>query len=132
MIKLLLVDDQPLIRQGLRMRLPLEPDITEVPARKETHHVDRHDDVAIRDESDPEIWFSVLQRKLLQPDHFVSTQDLEQAITDFLTYYNQKAQSINWTYTIEQLEHKLGIDLMSTDGREMFQVHAEFCDQNQE
>jgi hypothetical protein len=26
-----------------------------------------------------EIWLSLLQRKLLQPNHFVSTQDLEQA-----------------------------------------------------
>jgi len=58
-----------------------------------------------------EIWFSILQRKLLQPNHFVSVQDLEQAITDFLTYYNQTAKPIKWTYTVEQLEHKLGIHL---------------------
>jgi hypothetical protein len=29
-----------------------------------------------------EIWFSVLQRKLLQPNHFLSTDHLEQAILD--------------------------------------------------
>ena len=58
-----------------------------------------------------EIWFSILQRKLLQPNHFVSVQDLEQAIADFLTYYNQQAKPIKWTYTVEQLEHKLGMDL---------------------
>ena len=53
-----------------------------------------------------EIWFSLLQRKLLQPNHFVSTQDLEQAISEFITYYNQAAKPINWTSTVEQLEHK--------------------------
>jgi hypothetical protein len=55
-----------------------------------------------------EIWFSILQRKLLQPNHFVSTTDLEQAISQFITYYNQAAKPIKWTYTVEQLEHKLG------------------------
>ncbi len=58
-----------------------------------------------------EIWFSILQRKLLQPNHFVSVQDLEQAIADFLWYYNQEAKPIKWTYTVEQLEHKLGMHL---------------------
>jgi hypothetical protein len=55
-----------------------------------------------------EIWFSILQRKLLQPNHFVSTTDLEQAISQFIAYYNQTAKPIKWTYTVEQLEHKLG------------------------
>ena len=58
-----------------------------------------------------EIWFSLLQRKLLQPNHFVSVQDLEQAIADFLTYHNQQAKPIKWTYTVEQLEQKLGTNL---------------------
>ena len=55
-----------------------------------------------------EIWFSILQRKLLQPNHFVSTTDLQQAISQFIPYYNQTAKPIKWTYTVEQLEHKLG------------------------
>lgn len=58
-----------------------------------------------------ELWFSILQRKLLQPNHFSSVQDLEQAIADFLTYYNQQAKPIKWTYTVEKLEHKLGMHL---------------------
>lgn len=57
-----------------------------------------------------EIWFRVLRRKLLQPHHFVSNQDLEQAIIDFLTYYNQKAQSINWIYTAEQLARRYELE----------------------
>jgi transposase len=58
-----------------------------------------------------EIWFSIFQRKLLQPNHFASTQELEQAIADFIAYYNQEAQPIKWTYTVEKLEHKLRRDL---------------------
>jgi len=54
-----------------------------------------------------EIWFSILQRKRLQPNHFESLQALEQAITDFIEYYNQEAKAIEWTYTVEKLEKKL-------------------------
>ena len=55
-----------------------------------------------------EIWFSILQRKLLQPNHFSSTTDLEQAIADFIAYYNQTAKPIQWSYTVDKLERKLG------------------------
>jgi hypothetical protein len=58
-----------------------------------------------------EIWFSILQRKLLEPNHFTSTEALEQAIDEFISYYNQTAKPINWTYTVEQLERKLGSHL---------------------
>ena len=54
-----------------------------------------------------EIWFSILQRTRLQPNHFESLQALKQAITDFIVYYNQEAKAIKWTYTIEKLERKL-------------------------
>ena len=54
-----------------------------------------------------EIWFSILQRQSLQPNHFESLQALEQAIADFIVYYNQEAKAIKWTYTIEKLEKKL-------------------------
>jgi len=54
-----------------------------------------------------EIWFSILQRKRLQPNHFKSLKELEQAITDFIAYYNQEAKPIKWTYTVEKLEKKL-------------------------
>ena len=58
-----------------------------------------------------EIWFSVLQRKHLQPNHFLSTQDLERSLTEFIAYYNQTAKPIEWTYTVDKLEHKLGTHL---------------------
>jgi DDE superfamily endonuclease len=57
-----------------------------------------------------EIWFSVLQRKLLQPNHFTSTDQLDQAIIDFIAYGNQVAKPIQWTYTVDKLERKLGMN----------------------
>ena len=57
-----------------------------------------------------EIWFSVLQRKLLQPNHFTSTTDLEQAMLAFIAYGNRTAKPIQWSYTVEQLERKLGMN----------------------
>lgn len=56
-----------------------------------------------------EIWFSVLQRKLLQPKHFHSPDDVAQAITQFMVRYNQTARPLRWTYTVQKLERKLGM-----------------------
>ena len=55
-----------------------------------------------------EIWFSLLQRKHLQPNHFLSTNALEASLGQYIAYYNQTAKPINWTYTVEKLEQKLG------------------------
>jgi DDE superfamily endonuclease len=58
-----------------------------------------------------EIWFSVLQRKHLQPNHFVSTSVLERSLNDYIASHNQAAKPINWTYTVAKLEQKLGKQL---------------------
>ena len=58
-----------------------------------------------------EIWFSLLQCKLLQPNHFTSLDELEQAILAFIARYNQTAKPLKWSYTVEQLEHKLATRL---------------------
>ena len=55
-----------------------------------------------------EIWFSVLQRKHVQPTHFASTSALECSLNDYIAYHNQTAKPINWSYTVEKLEQKLG------------------------
>jgi len=55
-----------------------------------------------------EIWFSILQRKLLKPNDFESLQTLEKAIRSFIRYCNRSAKPIHWTYTIDKLEQKLG------------------------
>ncbi len=49
-----------------------------------------------------EIWFSILQRKLLQPNHFLSTDQLEQAISAFIAYYNQTAKPIKWSWLTDK------------------------------
>ena len=55
-----------------------------------------------------EIWFSVLQRKLLKPNHFQSLRHLAKAIDSFIRFKNRSAKPIQWTYTVENLETKLG------------------------
>jgi len=55
-----------------------------------------------------EIWFSILQRKLLQPNHFERLGSLKQDILAFIAYCNQTAKPIQWSYTVEKLEQKLG------------------------
>ena len=57
-----------------------------------------------------EIWFSILQRKLLQPNHFKSLEALEKAILAFIAHHNQTAKPIQWSYTVEKLEKKLGVN----------------------
>ena len=56
-----------------------------------------------------EIWFSILQRKLLQPNHFPQEDDLIEALLHFMTAYNREASPIKWSYTLERLQHKLGM-----------------------
>jgi transposase len=54
-----------------------------------------------------EIWFSLMQRQLLQPNHFVNLDALSRAISAFIAYYNEEAKAFKWTYTVEKLEKKL-------------------------
>lgn len=44
-----------------------------------------------------EIWFRLLQRKPLQPNNFSCLDELQQAIQDFITYYNQTAKPLSWS-----------------------------------
>jgi hypothetical protein len=57
-----------------------------------------------------EIWFSILQRKLLQPNDFASLAQLADAILEFIRCGNRTAKPIQWSYTVEKLERKLGIN----------------------
>lgn len=53
-----------------------------------------------------EIWFSILQRKLLTPNDFSDLTTLQQRITDFITCHNHSAQPIKWSYTVAQMMEK--------------------------
>ena len=53
-----------------------------------------------------EIWFSVLQRKALTPNHFVDLEALKQRILEFIAHYNCSAKPIHWSYTVTKLEEK--------------------------
>ena len=55
-----------------------------------------------------EIWFSVLQRKLLSPNHFHSTDELAHSIMEFIRCENLSPKPIRWTYSVAKLEAKLG------------------------
>jgi hypothetical protein len=46
-----------------------------------------------------EIYFSIVQRKLLQPNDFESTAELARALNEFEHHYNQIAQPFDWNFT---------------------------------
>ena len=53
----------------------------------------------------------------LQPNHFESLKELEHAMLDFITPYNQTAEPLKWSYTVQQLEHKLEPRLRREEGK---------------
>jgi transposase len=57
-----------------------------------------------------EIWFSILQRKVLRPNHFPDRTALEQRLLASIDHYNDSAKPIQWSYTVEQLVEKFGTD----------------------
>lgn len=57
-----------------------------------------------------EIWFSILQRKVLTPNHFENLGALSQRIMDFIAHYDESAQPLNWSYTVAKFNEKFGTD----------------------
>ena len=48
----------------------------------------------------PEIWFSILTRKLLKCTSFASREELRQRVRAFIDYFNKTmAQPFKWTYS---------------------------------
>lgn len=54
-----------------------------------------------------EIYFSILQRKLLQPNDFADLASLEQSILDFERYYSEIAAPFEWRFTRADLNRLL-------------------------
>ena len=53
-----------------------------------------------------EIYFSVAQRKVLQPNYFSDLDELERTLLAFARHYEQIAQPFEWKFTRADL-HKL-------------------------
>lgn len=54
-----------------------------------------------------EIYFSIIQRKVVTPNDFPSVKELEQRIMNFQQYYEQIAKPIEWKFTREDLNKLL-------------------------
>jgi hypothetical protein len=57
-----------------------------------------------------EIYFSVVQRKLLTPDNVASLEVLTDQLTAFETRYNQAARPFDWRFNsndLDQLLHRI-------------------------
>ena len=50
-----------------------------------------------------EIYFSIVQRKVLTPNDFSSLSQLEQCLMDFQMHYEQTASPFQWTFTRQDL-----------------------------
>lgn len=55
-----------------------------------------------------EIYFSVLQRKVLTPNDFESLEDLEDKILSFQNIYEEIAKPFEWKFTVKDLKNVLG------------------------
>jgi hypothetical protein len=59
-----------------------------------------------------EIYFSIVQKKVLTPNDFSSLQELEQRLLAFQSHYERSASPFNWTFTRRDLNALLAkIDL---------------------
>jgi hypothetical protein len=50
-----------------------------------------------------EIYFSILQRKAINPNDFADLNELSERIIDFQNRYNTTATPFDWTYTRDDL-----------------------------
>jgi len=58
-----------------------------------------------------EIWFSIVQRKLLTPNDFPNRETLRERLMAFIAHHNASAKPIKWSYTIAQMQKKFATNL---------------------
>ena len=63
-----------------------------------------------------EIYFSIVQRKVLTPNDFSSLAELEQRLLAFQSHYERSASPFNWTFTRHDLHDTSGQDRRQTAG----------------
>jgi hypothetical protein len=51
-----------------------------------------------------EIYFSIVQRKVLTPNDFSSVAELQQRLLTFQTHYERSATPFQWTFTRKNLQ----------------------------
>ena len=54
-----------------------------------------------------EIYFSIIQRKVLTPNDFPNLQAVEKRLLDFQTRYQEIARSFNWKFTRKDLKERI-------------------------
>ena len=54
-----------------------------------------------------EVYFSVVQRKVVSPNDFTDLAEVEQRLTEFEKRYNQTARPFDWTFTRDDLHDLL-------------------------
>jgi transposase len=62
-----------------------------------------------------EQYFSILQRKVLTPNDFISLKQLEQRVTAFAERYSSLGKPFTWTFTRQDLERRLRDPLLDVD-----------------
>jgi hypothetical protein len=62
-----------------------------------------------------EIWFSILQRRIIRHGSFTDTQDLRDKILRFIEHYNrQEAKPFRWTFRGKFRQHRLQVHRSKT------------------
>ena len=62
-----------------------------------------------------EIYFSIVQRKVLAPNDFSSLQELQERLLAFQSHYERSASPFNWTFT----RHDLHALLVKIDAKRL-------------